>query len=375
MRAMGEIDFEAEGLLEGLEGEAREGRLRLLGELVAEGVGLEELRRAIAEDRLALLPVERTLAGGDGRYTAAEVAEKAGLPREFLDRQRRSLGLALQPDDEPVYTDRDLEAARRVAALREGGLPDEGILETARLLGMTMSQLAAANRSLVAETFLKPGDNEHEMATRLRQAAEAFTPLTAESLAYVLNLHLREQIRHDALGAGDASQGRMAGSQDACVAFADMVDFTRLGETLAPDELGAVTGRLSELASAVVEPPVRLVKLIGDAAMMVGTEAAPVLDAAVDLVAAAEAEGDDFPLLRAGVASGPALSRGGDWYGRPVNLASRVTTIARPGSVLATEQVQVALEGSYDWSFAGTRRLKGIDGSVKLFRCRRPGPE
>lgn len=372
---MSEIDFEAEGLLEGLDGEAREGRRRLLGELAADGVSLDELRRAIAEDRLALLPVERALAGGDGRYTADQVAEKAGVPREFLDRQRRSLGVALQPDDEPVYTDRDLEAARRVAALREGGLPDEGILETARLLGMTMSQLAAANRTLVADTFLKPGDNEHDVATRLRAAAEAFAPLTAESLAYVLNLHLREQIRHDALGAGDASQGRMASAQDASVAFADMVGFTKLGETLAPDELGAVTGRLSELASAVVEPPVRLVKLIGDAAMMVGPEPGPVVEAALDLVAAAEAEGEDFPLLRAGVAAGAALSRGGDWYGRPVNIASRVTAIARPGSVLAAKSVHEALEDAYEWSFAGARRLKGIDGLVKLFRCRRPDPD
>jgi adenylate cyclase len=116
---------------------------------------------------------------------------------------------------------------------------------------------------------------------------------------------------------------------------------------------------------------VRLVKLIGDAAMFVGPEPEPVVEAALELVEAAGAEGEDFPLLRAGIASGEALPRGGDWYGRPVNLASRITAIARPDSVLAEAAVQDALAREYAWSFAGSRRLKGIDGSVKLWRCRR----
>ena len=152
-----------------------------------------------------------------------------------------------------------------------------------------------------------------------------------------------------------------------------MVGFTQLGETLDPTALGAVTGRLGELAASVVEPPVRLVKMIGDAAMVVGPEPAPVVEAALALVEAAEDEGEDFPLLRAGVASGQALARAGDWYGRPVNLASRVTAIARPASVLVTEPVREALADVYAWSFAGERRLKGIDDRVKLYRCRRRG--
>ena len=80
-------------------------------------------------------------------------------------------------------------------------------------------------------------------------------------------------------------------------------------------------------------------------------------------------------MLRAGVAWGRALPRAGDWYGRPVNLASRVTGIARPGSLLADGGIHDRLEDEYDWSFAGERRLKGIDGKVKLYRCRRPAGE
>ena len=151
-----------------------------------------------------------------------------------------------------------------------------------------------------------------------------------------------------------------------------MVDFTQLGETLDPEALGDASPAASASSPpAAVEPPVRLVKLIGDAAMFVGPEPGPVVEAALKLVEAAGAEGEDFPLLRAGIARGEALPRGGDWYGRPVNLASRITAIARPDSVLADAAVHDALADDYDWSFAGSRRLKGIDGSVKLWRCRR----
>jgi adenylate cyclase len=152
-----------------------------------------------------------------------------------------------------------------------------------------------------------------------------------------------------------------------------MVGFTQLGESLAPDELGEVTGRLNELATEVIEPPVRLVKLIGDAVMLAGPDPRPVLEAALELVERAAREGGEFPILRAGVATGEAIARGGDWYGRTVNLASRITGRARPGSVLASEEVHDALAEDYDWSFAGEKKLKGLDGEVKVYRCRRAG--
>ena len=99
---MAEIDFEGEGLLDGLEGRAREGRLELLRELADRGIPLDELREAVAENRLALLPVELVLGGGERRYTAAEVAERAGLDLGFLKRQRKARsGMALVDDDHP----------------------------------------------------------------------------------------------------------------------------------------------------------------------------------------------------------------------------------------------------------------------------------
>jgi adenylate cyclase len=105
--------------------------------------------------------------------------------------------------------------------------------------------------------------------------------------------------------------------------------------------------------------------------MLVSTEAPPLLDAALELIEVAEGEGEDFPFLRAGLAVGPTLAQSGDYYGRAVNLASRLTAVARPGSVLVDGAAKEAAGGDFSYSFAGERKLKGIDSGVKLFRARR----
>ena len=125
------------------------------------------------------------------------------------------------------------------------------------------------------------------------------------------------------------------------------------------------------MAADVVRSPVRLVKTIGDAAMLVSSDSSPLLDAALELVDLANDEGQDFPQLRSGISRGDAVERLGDWYGRPVNVASRVTAIARPGSVLATAAVHDSATDEFAWSRAGRRRLKGVRDPVPLYRARR----
>jgi adenylate cyclase len=153
--------------------------------------------------------------------------------------------------------------------------------------------------------------------------------------------------------------------------FADLVGFTKLGEQVETEELGLIASRLDELATAVAEPPVRLVKLIGDAAMLVSTDAEAMTEAALRMVDAADSEGDEFPRLRAGIAHGSVHAQAGDYYGRPVNLASRLTAIAKPGSVLVDAAAKKAAGDGFDYSFAGEKRLKGFDSRTKLYRVRR----
>jgi adenylate cyclase len=132
-----------------------------------------------------------------------------------------------------------------------------------------------------------------------------------------------------------------------------------------------VASKLAELAHDVTEAPVRLVKTIGDAAMFVSPDPVALVAVALSLLEAVQAA--DMPSLRAGVASGPALQRAGDYYGHAVNLASRVTGVARAGSVLCTEEVHDAAPDQFDWSFARKHKLKGMSEQVPLYRARRLG--
>lgn len=363
------FDFEAEGLLAGLGGAERESRLTLLERLAGDGTPLEELRAAVEEGRLAVLPVEHMLAG-EPRYSSEELAEEAGVPVEVLERQWRSIGVAVPARGSKTLATEDLEAAKRQRALLDSGLAPDQIAELGRTIAVAMSQFAAATRQVMASAFATPADTESELSERLSENTRALIPLVGPTLEYVYRLHLREQLRHAALGTADLGGGSGAGETSA-IAFVDLVGYTELGEAVPPEELGRITGRLEELAREVAHGPVRLVKLIGDAAMLASPDTGALVDSTFDLIDGMAAEGEDFPLLRAGVACGSVLSRGGDFYGAPVNLASRITGAARPGSLLVSTEVREGLsEDDYRFSDAGHKHLKGIKGAVQLYRCR-----
>ncbi len=369
--AQGNIDFAAEGLLDGLEGAERAERTALLEQLAADGVPLAELRRATASGTLMFLPADRVIVGSD-RYTSAEVAELSEVDVEFLVRARRAMGLPIPDPDEAVYTDSDLKASRMIHVARDAGITDEEVLDLLRVLGRGLSQAAESLRALPLKLVLKPGITEHELAHSYAEAAAALYPLLDPLISSLLALHVRHTTQSEVISAIERSGGHPPGSRQVAVCFADLVGFTRLGEEVPPDELGRLAVRLEALATEVATQPVRLVKTIGDAAMLASLEPEPLIEAALELIEAADAEGSDFPQLKAGVAHGLALPRAGDWFGRPVNLASRITAIARPGSLLAERELRESARGSYSWSYAGERRLRGIREPVALYRVRRP---
>jgi adenylate cyclase len=368
------MDFEAAGLLDGLEGEDRAARQRLLEQLEDRGVGLKELKDAVAEDRLVLLPVEQVVGG---RYTAQEIEERTGLSAEILLRIRRLLGLPAAEADEHVFGEEDIDAAKALKLFFDSGFDEDAIAQITRVLGEAMARMAATTTGAFADAFLKPGDSEDEVALRFATLAEQLTPQLTPVLVAAFRAHLHEAVRRGMLGRAEREAGQISDAQEVAVCFADLVGFTHLGGQLEVEELGTVAGRLGELATEVAKPPVRLVKTIGDAAMFVSREVEPLVEVAVSLVEAVEEA--EMPALRAGVAWGPAIQRAGDFYGHSVNLASRVTGIARPGSVLCTEEVRDAAADDFEWSFAGRHRLKGVEGPVPLHRARHraaaPAPE
>jgi adenylate cyclase len=359
-------------LLGGLDGKAREARLELLQDLVKDGASIEELKDAVAESRLALLPVERALTGKP-KYSLEEICELADVDLDFMRRQVQASGLPVPEPGEAAFAEEDLEMAKRGKMFLDAGLPEEGVQEVARVIGMSMARIAEASQNLIGETYLEPGDTERDVALRYAAGAKAMTPILGRTMEYLFAQHLRESIRNVVMLDAELESGHLRGSTPITIAFADLVGFTSLGEQVEVGELGDVSGRLLELATSLAQSPVRLVKMIGDAAMLVSREPEALLEATLGLVEAVEDDGG-LPSLRAGVAQGEAIGRAGDWYGRPVNLASRLTGFARAGSVVADGNVKAAFgedNGPFAFSFAGKRRFKGIKGEIAVFRAKR----
>jgi adenylate cyclase len=363
-------DFEAEGLLNGLAERPREARRRLLERLFEAGVGLEELKDAVANDRLVVLSAEHALSE-EPRYTAHELTNKAGVPLELFLAVRQAAGLTNADLEERAFGEDDLEAAKVMAEFHDLGLAREGQLEVARVLGRGLAQSADAMGELFGKTFIKAGVTEEELGLRNAQAAREWLPKTMPLILYLLKRHMRERLRHQAVSQAMLEAGELPGARDVAVAFADMVSFTRLGERLPVEAVGNLAGRLGEMAGDCARPPVRLVKTIGDAAMLVSPEPVPLVESVLDLVAAADQAGDDFPRLHAGATFGPALARSGDWYGRPVNIASRIADVAEPGTVVVTREVCKAAGEICSWVSVGSRRLKGVEEEVEIFRADR----
>ena len=365
-------DFEAEGLLEGLEGEdARKARLELLRRLSDDGVELDELKSAVEEGRVVLLPVERALSAGERRYTLEEVVEEAGMERPLVVRLWRALGMPEPESDAPVFDEEDLASLKDAGRFLDAGIPEDEFLSLTRTMSQALSGVAASIGTAFAGAFLREGDTEAKLALRYAEGTRELLPLLDQTVVRMLHLHLRERSRSAVIGEAELASGSLPGSQRVAVCFADLVGFTKLGERLPSEELGSVAGRLAELAGEVAESPVRMVKTIGDAAMLVAPAPEQLLRSTFDLLDAVERAGQDFPRLRVGASWGPALNRSGDWYGRTVNLASRITDVAEPGTVIATRELSEATAQLCAWSPLGAREFKGIADAVELFQADR----
>jgi adenylate cyclase len=368
--AVAGVDIEASGLLDGLEGQARTERAELIAWLLDHDFGIEQIRRAFSP---MLLPARRVM-GDDGTYVSArEISESKGIDLEILQRTQRAVGLPRVDDpDAAVHLRADGEAAASVQRFIDLGLDPEQLVGDVRVLAEGLAHAAEVMRYTALAAVLRPGSTELQIAQASEAMVRQVAPLLGPMIEDMLFLQLRHSLETEAVNASERAAGTaLPGAREVAVAFADVVGFTQLGEAVPPEDLEHLASRLGNLARDVAVPPVRFIKTIGDAVMLVSPDPVPLLDAALDLVGAADADG--FPQLRVGVASGAAVSRAGDWFGSPVNVASRVTNVARPGAVLVAGSARDAIGDTdeFVWSFAGARHLKGVSGETKLFRARR----
>jgi adenylate cyclase len=284
--------------------------------------------------------LEQVLLGGKRKYTRLDVFEKTGVPEERATRLWRALGFATVEDDEVVFTDADLEAIRISDQLVQEGLVDASVeVSVTRALGQHLSRLAEWQVHML---FTLITENQ-ELGRSERQITRLVERLLPE-LERVQNFVWR---RHLAAYAGRA----LAAPEDNAeapaqvVGFVDMVGYTRLTRRIDESELSAVLDRFETVVTEVIaDHHGRVVKMIGDEVLFVADSAVDAAEIALRLTERTSAD-DELPDVRAGMAYGRILSRFGDVYGSVVNLASRLTTIARPGTIMIDKELAAELEG------------------------------
>jgi adenylate cyclase len=359
-------------LLRGLAGEARRERAELIQWLRAQGFDDEQIRGALIP---MLLPAERVV-GDDGTYVSVQhLSDSTGIDSELLRRLHQAVGLPRVEDPTAAVASRaDAESVVRSKALIDFGFDVDEVVAILRVLVEGLGHAAETMRKAALRVVLRPGASELELAIAMKELATNVTPLLGPMIEDLLYLELRRSFETEAVNFTERSAGSLPGAREVTVAFADLVGFTELGELVAPEELERIANRLTELARDVVVAPVRYIKTIGDAVMFVSSESTQLLNVVLDLVS--KATECELPRLRVGIASGWAVSHSGDWYGSPVNTASRITHAARPGDVVAADSVLEsvgAAAGGFDWLALGDRSLRGISHPVKLVAVsRRP---
>ncbi len=374
---MAEGDYERAGLLDGLTGEERRTRVSVLESLAADGVAIDAMRDAIDGDRLGLLLLERTLRPEDG-HSFTDVCTLTGIEPDVVRLWFQALGRPLAPSpDDPIYTDEDVEIAQRIHRYRSLGFSDQEMMPVVRAIGRGVLNIADALGGLLGEALLRPGEPEPELALRYATEARRIVEDDSLHLVHLVAAALADRIRSHALAVEESNAGRLRGAQEVTVCFADLVGFTDLGETVTAVELSEVAELLSATATQVAVWPVRLAKVIGDAVMLVSPDPTALLRATLELVESWSQADDGRPALRVGVAMGVGVPHAGDWFGPPVNLASRVTETARPGHVTVTAAVHDAIVASapddspFRFRAAAPRKFKGVRGAQRLYRVQR----
>ncbi|WP_225920738.1 adenylate/guanylate cyclase domain-containing protein [Pseudonocardia oceani] len=284
--------------------------------------------------------VEEIVLGAPRRYTRAGLAEATDLDVDEGRRLWRSLGFAEVGDDEVLFTDQDVAAVRLMAGLTEAGVLEPEVREAvARAVAQSMSRLAEWQVGMLRR--LLEGHGQDLTPVESLQVAAAVIPALEQLQSYVWRRHLAATVHRmlaTAAGPGDGSD-----TWPLVVGFADMVGFTRTTRKRSADELSEMIERFGSTTTEVIaDGRGRIVKTVGDEVLFVADDAPAAASIALGLQERVRAE-DVLPQLRIGLAAGPVLTRYGDVYGEVVNIASRLTTHARPDTVLVDDAVAAAL--------------------------------
>jgi adenylate cyclase len=318
--------------------------------------------------------LERMLLDGPRRYTRIQVAELSGMAPERTQRLWRALGFPDAADDDPAFTDADVEALGVLSTLIDSGfVGPETEASIARAMGQSLSRLADWQTDMLADALARMGgddDRPTASAEEAVEAARALLPRLRQVQDYVWRRHLAANADRLLAATGPGDRRELA------VGFADLVGYTSRSRGMGGRELGVMVEDFESIATEVIaRHHGRVVKTVGDGVLFTAASAVDAVEIGLELPEAWAAE--DRPPLRVGAAYGAVLTRLGDVYSPVVNLASRLTSLARPGTLLVDRELAQRLRGLPGYRVRPLRRVsvRGYDHLQPWLIRRRPTDE
>jgi adenylate cyclase len=347
------------------------GHARVIKRLRDRGHSLAEIRQATEDGRLAFGYLDELLPTSEGRYTLRQAERDTGLEPALIERIVTTIGWP--PAEQRRLSAAELQILHYIATVLEAGLPLVAMLQLARVYGQAMAQIADAEVRLfhlyVHEPLMRSGASGLEIADEMLSMARELIPVAP---AMMLELHqhfLQHFVEQDVVGHMEADldgHGDDLGRMRVAIAFADLAGYTRLTEEAGELEAVDAVERFVEAVERSLPDDARVIKTIGDEVMVVGNDAAGLTEWAVDFQAS-RGERADGPPPRIGVHAGDALYREGDYYGRDVNIAARVSARSGGGEVLVTRPVVDAVGSDLAFDRIGEITLKGFSKPTEIF--------
>jgi adenylate cyclase len=345
------------------------GHARIVARLRERGHSLEEIRRATEEGRLAFGYIEELFpAGPDGTYSLAQAASETGLEPALIERIISALGWS--PAQPESLSAEDVQLLRYVAAVLSAGLPLVAMLQLVRVYGQAIAQVADAEVRLfhlyVHEPLMRSGASGMEMAEEMHDLAREVLPLASPVMDQIHQRYLQYFVEQDVVGHMESELDDELidlGRLRVAIGFADLAGYTRLTEEEGELEAVDTVERFVEAVQNTLPDDARVVKTIGDEVMIVGSDPAALTDWAVGFQHLYVSR----TLARIGIHYGDALYRDGDYYGRAVNIASRVATRSAGGEVLVTRPVVERAGPHLEFERIAEVRLKGFSESTEIF--------
>ncbi len=307
------------------------------------------------------------LLGSSRAFTSREVSDAVGIPMYRARRYWRALGFANVSDSDAGFTGADIDALSTLIDLVEdGGLDESQTVEMARALGRATARLSVTLAEELVKILDARGTNGPERHSAARQVVDRVLPDMDKLLLYSWRRHLAIAVQR--LHPHVSSDGPTS----ATVGFADLVSFTRLSRQLSDPDLAALVERFeNRVADLVTSYGGRVIKSLGDEVLFAADDPAVGADIAVELIEIVRRR-PRVPGVRIGLEMGPVISHAGDIFGDTVNLASRLTAITEPNSILIGPALAKQLETStnYELSRMPPLSVRGY-GSVQPSTLRR----